>query len=306
MGNAFSLSELKEAYEKNENIMKLLREDAGNSPLAIQVSYELQSGSYTKIAESLNTEEKKLKTERFRNIAKTITPFIADCNSILEAGIGEATSFTYLIDNLSKNFHEKDYRLSGFDISWSRLYYAKRNIKKHLNTQAELFTADLQNIPLCDNSVDMVFTNAAIEPNLGREKLILSELYRICAKTLIIIEPDYERADGGQKKRMEEHGYCRNLGEIIKNNGWTVKIGATYQTLSYPLTLRLIRKEETNAAAGNFFSYICPACKTPLIYSEDNLFCPTDGVIYPIIKDIFCLLKSNAILAVKYMDGEFF
>ena len=45
-----------------------------------------------------------------------------------------------------------------------------------------LFTSDLDRIPLASESVDVVLTIHAVEPNHGREEPILSELLRVARK----------------------------------------------------------------------------------------------------------------------------
>ena len=76
---------------------------------------------------------------------------------------------------------------------------------------------------LIDNSFDIVFTHHAIEPNGGKEKQILSELYRVANKYLILVEPAYDLVDNDKiRRRMEEHGYIKNLYGSAKELGLNV------------------------------------------------------------------------------------
>ena len=65
-------------------------------------------------------------------------------------------------------------------------------LKKYLHLEKQknvkLFTADMKNIPLPDNSIDIVFFCHALEPNHGNEKQIIKELFRITRRYVILIE----------------------------------------------------------------------------------------------------------------------
>ena len=63
------------------------------------------------------------------------------------------------------------------------------------------FCGDLLHIPLCSNSIDVVITSHAIEPNGGKETKILKELLRVCKKHLILFEPSYENNSIEGKKK---------------------------------------------------------------------------------------------------------
>jgi len=213
-----SVKELKMLYNEGVNITQYLQKKYGknNSPKIIEFAYDLQAGSYCE-AYMHNEEFKKL----YINIAKMLSNIIyrlcPDTASILEAGIGEGNFIGELLDHFSN-----DTESAGFDISWSRLAYARKWLieKGHENTI--LFSGDLLDIPCAENSFDIVYTNQAVEPNRGNEDKIIRELYRVTRKYLILIEPSYEQANDDAKKRMDELGYVTNLESIAKENKYNV------------------------------------------------------------------------------------
>lgn len=101
-----------------------------------------------------------------------------------------------LIDKLK----HKPTDVLGFDLSWSRLKFAKEFLKDHNNERFKLFTANLFEIPLLDNSVDIVYTSHSIEPNGGQEEKALKELYRIANKYVVLLEPSFELGNEAAKK----------------------------------------------------------------------------------------------------------
>lgn len=100
----------------------------------------------------------------------------------------------------------------GFDISWSRIQ-AGRNWLRENQISAHLFVADLFNMPIADNAVDVVYTAHSLEPNGGRESAAISECLRIARKAVVLVEPIYELAPEAAQLRMASHGYVRNLKE---------------------------------------------------------------------------------------------
>ena len=74
--------------------------------------------------------------------------------------------------NLSYFFINKLLQIKNFflfDISLNRVVTGKRFLRKNLEKKnfkkLNFFCSSLDKIPLMDNSVDLVFTNHAIEPN---------------------------------------------------------------------------------------------------------------------------------------------
>jgi histidinol-phosphate/aromatic aminotransferase/cobyric acid decarboxylase-like protein len=97
------------------------------------------------------------------------------------------------------------------------------------------FRAELAAIPLSDNSVDVVTTNHAIEPNGGREVEILFELLRIAKRKIVLFEPCYEIATDEGKARMRQHGYVRDLRGHLEELGAKVESLTPLKTVHNPL-----------------------------------------------------------------------
>ena len=165
-------------YKKNVNIIEYL---SNNSSLSqeeiITISYDLQSGSYIKYYES----DKESGLKYVNEIIKIISSI--EYSSILEVGIGDSTTLTNVILYSDLQNIKKIY---GFDCSLSRVLYAKQYMKRNNILNFELCVASLLNMPYQDSSIDLVYTSHSIEPNGGMEKEILSELYRVANKYLIL------------------------------------------------------------------------------------------------------------------------
>ena len=172
------------------------------------ISYDFQSGEYIKNL----YHDKDFKINYCQSLADRINSF-ENCNSILEIGVGEATTLGVLKGQLKKEY---DF-FGGFDISWSRLNFGHNFLKDIGCFNDSLFCADLFNIPLKDNSIDVVYTSHSLEPNGGKEEEALNEILRIANKYVVLLEPIYENESERVKKRMDEHGYIKGLYQIIKD-----------------------------------------------------------------------------------------
>jgi ubiquinone/menaquinone biosynthesis C-methylase UbiE len=106
---------------------------------------------------------------------------------------------------------KKPLKVFGFDISWSRVKFAKKLVEEYNMKNVNLFTANLFEIPLLDNSIDIVYTSHSLEPNGGKEKQALKELFRIAKNYIVLLEPSYELASTDARERMINHGYITNL-----------------------------------------------------------------------------------------------
>lgn len=236
------VSEVKKIYENGGNIMDFLKSKSKshqNSTESILISYDFQAGTYTEFAKN----HPDYINNYTGSIAKVLNQL--DYRSIIEVGVGEATTLGNVIQRLSK----KPDNVYGFDLSWSRIKYAQKYMKEK-NVAAFLFTGNLFNAPVSDNAVDVVYTSHSIEPNGGREREALIELYRITNKFLILLEPTYEFAEDEGKKRMEKLGYIRNLYSIAKELGYRIIEYRKFDYSSNPLNPTGLIVIEKNGGGG--------------------------------------------------------
>lgn len=192
--------------------MQYLRGSGNNTSGIIKQSYDLQAGSYWDFY-SNNKEKCNKYYDEIVEVLMTLQPF----NSIIEAGIGDGTTANYVMSRFDADKY-------GFDISRKRLKFVPEGIKT--------FQSDLKKIKLNSNSIDIVYTAHSIEPNRGFEADILSELYRVAKKYLVLFEPIYELGTKEQQQRMDQHKYCRGLLFECKRLGYNV---IEYRKLKHPI-----------------------------------------------------------------------
>lgn len=298
------IKRVKQIYEENGNIMKYLRNLAQrdyNTPEDIMISYDFQAGSYNENYMKNRELYEKYHCEISSNMNRYIHKLLEKgCKTytILEAGIGEGTTFGPVMNKLEI----KPECAYGFDIAWSRI----KECNDFLNSMNVLnnrftFVADIFSIPIKDNSIDVVYTVHALEPNGGNEKSLLKELYRVASKYVILFEPAYEFANKEQRERMELHGYVKNLSGEAENLGYNV---VEHRLLENPLnkmnpTAIMVIDKGMDTIEG---TPLCdPISKGNMVKGASSYFSNDSLVAYPIVENIPCLNIENAILATKYL-----
>lgn len=286
------LQKIKEIYSKNENIIQYLKSignDEKNTIEDILISYDFQSGSYIQ-----GFSKNKEYLENYCGALAKIIDAIDNAQSIIEVGVGEATTLNMLI----KYLKNKPSNILGLDISWSRLKFGQELLKDFNRSNVNLFTANLFEIPLLDNSIDIVYTSHSIEPNGGKEESALKELYRITKNYLILLEPSFEFANEEAKARMKKHGYVTELYSTAKRLNYKIIEHRLFDYSANPLNptgLIIIEKKEMSSNKPNL---VCPISRTKLLKHSDALLYSKESFLsYPIIEGIPCLLKENSILA---------
>jgi len=108
------LRRIQQLYNDNVNIIDYLKNESNfheNTSEMITISYDLQAGSYIKKASEDPDWEDEFSQE-YANVSNSL----GDFNSILEVGVGEATTLQNVLSRLSSVTNN----VFGFDISYSR------------------------------------------------------------------------------------------------------------------------------------------------------------------------------------------
>lgn len=299
MSMKYDLNELKMRYNNNENIVEYVRSKSGtkeNTVEQIMLSYECQAGSYVEAY-----SEDPGRKERF--LARLVETILSKSisGSLLEAGTGEATSLVPLLNLLPTGYFREVY---AFDASWSRIKVAKNFSVSQNCSNIQFFTGDMLNIPVIDDYFDLVLTVCSLEPNGGKEKELLQELYRVCRNYMILLEPCYEFAGEEARQRMQKHGYITNLLQAARELDYHVETYELYGSNIHelnPIGIMIIRKDGTGLPDADC-PFADPETKKPMTRYEDSFYCPDSMLAYPIIQSIPCLQKHNAVVAAKYLD----
>jgi len=286
-------------YDQGTNVMRYFREVAGtsrNSPEAILISYDLQSGC--DIRAMLDPEYSARFDAYVTAIADTLG--LRGGTSLLEAGVGEAKTLCDVVARLAV----KPQYIYGFDLAWSRIATGLQYAARFEQPPPQLSTGDLFAMPFADDTFDVVFTAQAVEPNNGREEEALRELYRVTRRWLVLFEPDYELGNDETKRRIEEHGYCRDLAGAATRLGYQVverRLLGAHLRPSNQTGVLIIEKPSSDSTAPTP-GYACPRCHRPFVSHCHNYFCTECLTVFPILNGIPCLLPGNGILATKYLE----
>lgn len=293
MSSLSLISTIRDVYRRGGNIIQFLKDahDGRNNSEAIMISYDFQAGSYTQLAAEMAEF-----TDRYTDAIAKVWSGLGPWQSAIEVGVGEATCMLPLMAKLDP---EGIREIIGFDISWSRCRFARDNAE-NANRAARIFVANLFEIPLSDNSVDIVYTSHSLEPNGGREREALRELCRVARKYVVLLEPDYAAASDEGKARMRMHGYVSELGRHARELGYEVLEERPFEVSINPLNptgLTVIRVPEEKPATSDF---VCPVTRSSLLRQREVYYAPESGLLYPVIDGLPCLLESSATLGLHF------
>lgn len=305
------LQRVAELYAEGGNITQYLRglaesPSATNSIEDILIAYDFQAGSYVEAVEK-DEEARAYKRAYDGAIVDVLMQFgIKSGDSLMEVGVGEATTLV----GVQKALMERDVRPSGmfgFDLSWSRIKVGRDYVaQKAVTPQTiELATGDLFQSPFRDNSIDFVYTSHSLEPNGGREREALAELYRVARRYVVLLEPAYELTENdAARTRMESHGYVRGLRQHSEALGYKVLRHELFPLCANPLNptgLLVIEKEAgASSTSGNESPWACPLTRTALTQSAEGWHSAESLLAYPVLGGVPCLLPQNAVVASRW------
>lgn len=294
-----NLQPARAAFHRGENITTCLKEQFNvdhNTPQIIEVSYDLQAGSYVDYVKTNRDFWNKYTQE----IAGILGNHCSASDTTLDVGTGEMTTLAGVARHIYRGISAH----YACDISWSRLKkgaaFLDEELCESVAKNIKPFVANLFNLPLVDDAVDVIWTSHALEPNGGKEKEALSELLRVARKKLVLFEPFYEENSTEGKERMNRLGYIKEIPRVISELGATIEDIKRIDTISNPLnpTYAFViqpKPASYDSEVGNFWA--CPATRLPMVQREDCFWSEYSMLAYPIIQNIPILRSEAAILA---------
>lgn len=288
-----------EAFARGENVTKHLQRELqtdANTPEIIELAYDLQAGSYIEWVDK-NREF----TERYTSeAANVLSAHMLDGDSLLDIGTGELTTFCNIANKLKRRVHA----LYAFDISWSRiasgLGFARETLSPELFARLTAFVADLNEVPFRSKSIDMTVSYHALEPNGGREEAILSELFRITRRKLILFEPNYRKNSESGRARMDRLGYIKDLEKHAQNLGASVldviELKHVDNSENPTFAYVIASADAVATPAGKDAAFADPGTDDALVKFDTCYYSPERGVSYPVIEGIPVLRVGAAVL----------
>jgi len=261
------------------------------------LSYDLQAGNYLRALKKNPVRFQRIHQQVADCILQGIGPRFRRPFSILEIGVGDGTTLRGVLEILGSQVKQG----YGFDLSWSRVSVA-RTWTRPLAPRVRLFVASLFQIPLPDNSVDIVYSHHSLEPNGGREQDALGECLRVARHRLILVEPCYEKASRKARNRMKFHGYVKNLAGHARRLGANVirhDLLPWQRNPNNPSGVLILSKNKRKSHKFKKTLLLCPITKTILKKRGSFYWAPKSKLAYPIFEGIPLLRPENAIIATK-------
>jgi SAM-dependent methyltransferase len=234
-------------------------------------------------------------------MGRILQQHVRESQTVLDCGTGEMTTLAGLMRHLPQRLE-----MLAFDLSLSRIRAGREYTARTMGVQAmaiRSFVAAMDRIPLEDNSVDLVITSHALEPNHGREELLLKELLRVCRGTVVLFEPSWEGNSADGRHRMERFGYIRGLpnhikalgGDLVKESPIAHCVNPLNPTHCYVINPRKTRP----ALKEGETPLCCPMTGQRLQKREGYYWSPEGLYAYPVIEGVPILRSAAAILMTR-------
>lgn len=301
----FDILAARRAYAEGRNVTALLRDQKGldrNTSDIIETAYDLQAGTYIQ-----GTEQNKAHALRYAaEMAGILQRHTLPQDALLDIGTGELTTLSLLLACLEAPPRQ----VLAFDISWSRVHkglaYAQRNMGEAFQRLLP-FVADIAEIPLVDQAVDVTISSHALEPNGGQLKALMTELFRVTRRKLLLFEPSYETNSEEGRQRMDRLGYIKGMDQVVADLGGKMIDKIAIEHTANPLNPTVCfvieppaapaasRDDEHERTTDAWFSV--PGTNHPLVRMDGFYFSNATGLCFPVLKALPVLKSGSAILA---------
>ena len=218
-------------------------------------------------------------------IIKILKENFPKSKSLMDCGCGELIKTSFLFKHLTyiKNFYAND-------ISLNRLFLGKKFIKKiGIKRKINYFCSSMKNLPLKNNSIDVIFTSHAIEPNKSYDaEIIIRELFRVCNHGLCLHESHFQSADRNQKKRMNKYNYAKNIEKTLKKLNCRfkiIKLNNHHNNLNRA-SLFIVKKNKSSYKKNSSKPYIDVYSKDRLCNLKNFLYSKKSKKLYPVFDNI--------------------
>jgi SAM-dependent methyltransferase len=292
---------LRRLYREGRNLMEYLRAETNsqtNDPRIIQAAYDLQAGSYTAALEDPRLARGNQEaTAALAAILDGYQP-----HSVLHVGTGEAITLSHVV----RQMRTPPRHSHGLDVSLSRLLVGQRNLRRWNLPGIRLVQGEMSTLPFFDNAFDLVFSSHSLEPNGGNEAALLAEILRVSAGYVVLREPSYELGNAATRAHIEKHGYVRGLADELLKQGAEILEHRLWDSDENPnnqAALIVARKPGASAVAWpEGHPYASPVSGGPLRDCGQAYFCATDGLVFPVLAGIPCLLPEHGIFSSRYPE----
>lgn len=293
-----NLSEIRRLYRDGTNIVDHLKATLGakyNTEQIVETSYDLQAGSYIDYVRKHAALESQYQSQLSTFLREVLTPG----DSIVDVGTGEMTTLA----PVAAACYAEVGAAYAIDISLSRLIvgrnYLREQLSAELSRKIQPLAATLFRLPFASDSIDVVWTSHALEPNGGRELEAISELARVARKYLVLFEPSYERNTEQGRQRMERLGYIKNIEGVV----------ASLPELELEKVVRMARPDDDpNASYAHVIRKkrvgaalapvpCCPLSLGRLEQRDGYLYSANSLLAYPVIEGVPVLRVEKGICA---------
>lgn len=169
----------------------------------------------------------KLRNPFFERYGRAVGRKLAELapTSLLDVGTGDGYTLSYALEEVRVP------AVFGVDASKERLRIAESILGPRGVTFQQM---DLFSLKFEDDCFDVVMTSHALEPNGGREREGIRELFRVARRYVLMLEPDYDFAPYEGQERMKRLGYVCNLWDAIEGLGIEVMQYETFPEIGNP------------------------------------------------------------------------